>query len=1097
MRQKLKASILIPPIKVESYKGLFLALGKALFHGWKGQFDDAYIDVLDAGATIGLDNTEEKLAWKLVNRSGMQAVSDLVKDNRGIFESSDEETITKSIKKLRYDREITVDINFFEHPKECQFVKDMQEVLLEWFILVGIDNNIAKAVASKFPRFFVYSLRDEWVNGAGIYKKLLAPMETPVSGIAAMEDDWARYRACLEMLTEENIFGSAISLSQMYIPLCAYYEKHNDGGSSSRDKHYDGGSSRGDKRYDGGRSSEDKHHDGDSSSGDKRYDGDSLKRDTHDVCEEKSRGDEKKRIVVKLDDYMRKWLDKEEREDAIRLISGEPGSGKSSFAKMFVSSVADTHETLFVPLYLLDFRRDVKDVVGEFLTANRYFRENPIGNTDQLLIVFDGLDEIMMQGKACVEAARDFISQVQCLLSNHNNNNKLRLRVIITGRDLSIQEIESFFRKEGQILHILPYYIPEKKEDIHENVSQKGLTKSELVDDDNLLDEDKRQLWWRNYGELTGRGYGGLPADFSRPELDDITSRPLLNYLLALSHDRGFQFSDATNLNELYEDLLNSVYERGWQSSDRNISSHMNREDYEKVMEEIAVSVWQGAGRTTTVSAIKERCKRSNLMSSLQVFLSKAENDEKGIVSLLTAFYFRQSGERKGDKTFEFTHKSFHEFLAARRIVRQLVRTKKAISQHKEDQSGWTLEAALENWIHLCSNEPMDIYIFRFLSNEIRRQKREDVVGWQEMLCELISYMLRNGMPYEKMSSTTSFYHQTRQSRNSEEALLATLSACALYTEKVSDIKWPDVSSAGEWLSKLCGQRTVDFVFPYSCLNHIGLRGQVLKERDLLGANLSDANLSDADLIGANLRYADLSGADLSHADLSDANLNVADLRGTDLSGAYLSGANLGYADLRSANLSGAYLNGTDLNNSGLSGASLSSASLRGASLCGAGLPGTDLRDADLYEADLRKAKLNNADMSGAYLVGADLSRAKLFGTKLRFANLHRAVLQSTKLPYAVLSHADLSHTDMSDADLRGADLSYANLRQAHLSCADLGNTNLSGTDLRQADLRQADLQGAFPIKTAIGLSEAKLDGAILDEEQTRFLQSIQSENKV
>ncbi len=64
----------------------------------------------------------------------------------------------------------------------------------------------------------------------------------------------------------------------------------------------------------------------------------------------------------------------------------------------------------------------------------------------------------------------------------------------------------------------------------------------------------------------------------------------------------------------------------------------------------------------------------------------------------------------------------------------------------------------------------------------------------------------------------------------------------------------------------------------------------------------------DGNLVGANLRYADLRSADLRYADLRYANLYGADLYGANLRSADLYGANLRYADLRYADLSGANL---------------------------------------------------------------------------------------------------------------------------------------------------------------------------------------------
>ena len=71
---------------------------------------------------------------------------------------------------------------------------------------------------------------------------------------------------------------------------------------------------------------------------------------------------------------------------------------------------------------------------------------------------------------------------------------------------------------------------------------------------------------------------------------------------------------------------------------------------------------------------------------------------------------------------------------------------------------------------------------------------------------------------------------------------------------------------------------------------------RMVRDGNLVGANLSGANLRSADLsganlVGANLRSADLYGADLRYADMYGANLRYADLRYADLYGANLRSA--------------------------------------------------------------------------------------------------------------------------------------------------------------------------------------------------------------
>lgn len=1046
MQPKLKDNISFPPIKVKSYSEFFAALGKALFHGfkalshgYKGQFDEVLLDLMDVGATLGLEETNSRLAWSLANRSVMRAITELIENNQNSIPLSDEASFVEKIKNLNSERNIRFDSDFFNRPKECLFVKDIQEVLHEWLALVGVEYHKAKAIVNRFPTLFVYALHSVWLDNPEKYRRLLA--ESPVADSVATEEEWEKYKAYLEKETQEGVFGEFFSLSQIFVPLCAYYKMHHED-----------------------------------------------KSDSSKLVPDKNKNT--KKHVVDLDSCIHEWLDTDTRGDDIRIISGGPGSGKSSFAKMFAASISKTHNVLFIPLYLLDLRRDVEEVVGKFLVSNRFFSENPIGKSGQILIIFDGLDEISQQGKASLDAARDFVSQIQQLLRNYNHN-QLNIRVIITGRDLPVQAIETNFRREGQILHVLPYYVPEAKSRLR---FQMGFENETYIDENELLKTDKRELWWRKYGEVTGKGYEGLPHELQGEALEEITTQPLLNYLLALSYDRGkIKFSDETNLNELYDDLIDAVYERSWQAPHRPHRSveGIDKNDFEKILEEIAISTWQGTGRTATIKVIEERCRKNNLGHVLDKFQDLAKD---GVTNLLTAFYFQDAGIPGADPSFEFTHKSFGEFLAAKRIVRQLLTTKQALEQQEKYQAGWSYEDALEKWIYLCSNVAIDEYIFSFLCDEVRRRDQNDVKNWQEMLRKLISYMLINGMPFEKIPSL-SFLQQTRQSKNSEEALLAALSACSRHTKEISKIEWQENTSAGEWFSKLCGPPTESNVFSRSIINHLDLSKCMLYAKDLYGGNLSNANLGEANLSRANLSRADLSRADLSGANLDGANLEGANLdgailtktilRGANLSNANLGGVNLGGAILTDANLRGTNLIEADLTLAYLMKTNLSRANLMKATLIGAVLSDVNLRRADLRESIINGGNLTNADLRNANLGNEDRHRHTMKKVSLIGINLKEADLRGADLRGAVLTGADLRGADLRGADLRGADLKDANFSSANpgqpsanLMGADLRNAiligaKLVGADLRGAKLHEAQLMGA-------DLSGADLRNAIL-----------------
>jgi len=62
---------------------------------------------------------------------------------------------------------------------------------------------------------------------------------------------------------------------------------------------------------------------------------------SEDVAEEMARTDRgRRRVVISLQKEMEQWLEKADPQDATRVISGGPGSGKSAFARIFAAQIA-------------------------------------------------------------------------------------------------------------------------------------------------------------------------------------------------------------------------------------------------------------------------------------------------------------------------------------------------------------------------------------------------------------------------------------------------------------------------------------------------------------------------------------------------------------------------------------------------------------------------------------------------------------------------------------------------------------------------------------------------------------------------------------
>ena len=928
--------------KIEVDKNSFLvALGKGAVNLSTLQLDDFYENVVEAFGSLGLGTKPEEIAGLLIMQSMMRAMKNLVEEYEVSLTEKPEDW-KNFRKKLEYaiqKQDLVLNSDFFDNPEQLSLVTEIKTAFAEW-LQAFVENPVdAENISGNFSAYFVDALNEEWLKNTQQYIVIQENLDTPFTRANKKQQQWLRYRAWLQKQIKEPMFAESFSLDEVYVPLRAYYERKIN-----------------------------------------------FDPETHSSIH---RDQKSERVVGKLQESLEEWLQAKDKDDAIRLLTGGPGSGKSSFSKIFAAQQAAKGEVnlLFIPLHQFSHSDDLIKAIGEFAQTSCFLSHNPIERDNEdlrLLLIFDGLDELSMQGKIAENAAKDFVEAVRFLV-NQFNTHRTRLQVIISGREVVVQANRNQ-RKPEQLLYLLPYYL-----------SKAEIAGSAYVDDENLLVEDQRQLWWQNYGKAKRTSYGGLPTELDRDNLVDITAQPLLNYLIALSYERKkIEFTEDTNLNEIYGDLLERVHERGYEKHDYKPLEGIELDEFVGILEEISIACWHGNGRTTTIKEIETRCNISGLEQVLEKFQSSFEQNSKACITrLLAAFYFRESGGlRDKDKTFEFTHKSFGEYLTAKRIIEEVRELHEELETRKKKiRKRFDEMEALVRWAKLCGMSTMDEYLFEFILDEIEliyAKKPELVREWQLMLCRLIEVMLENGMPMEQLTPRPHFWEEKRQACNAEEALLVVLNACARNTQEISDINWNSTDAFGAWISRLQPQRTdKDNMLAFSCLGWLNLQECVLYFRDFYQANLEGAYLGWAILGWAILGKANLEGANLERANLEGANFKGANLEGAYLAGSDLAGANLWKANLEGANLEGAYLAWANLE-----GANLEGANLEGAYLAWANLEGANLEGANFERAILGKANLEGANLEGANLEGANLWKANLEGANLEGANFERAILE-------------------------------------------------------------------------------------------------------
>jgi uncharacterized protein YjbI with pentapeptide repeats len=963
------------PLKV-NFVDLFKGVGKlavdASFQNW----NNVGLDVVESSAALGLNGTIEEAAWLLIYRATAKALLDLASENLNMMtvqapSEYDLGELTELIDRSLENLELEISTDFFKLPKEIPLVKVIVEVFEKWLQQFGITEVQAQMIAGRFPAYFTFALNKEWRERAKDYTKIQDALNTPFSPAIERERGWMIYWAWLQKQVDKPMFAEAFGLNHVYVPLRSYYESEQ------------------------------------------KKDPDRVNVSIYE------------RTVVDLGEELERWLQSKDRNDPFRVITGSPGSGKSSFAKMFAARQAELNRhVLFVPLQSFNPMEDLIEALGKFVKEDGLLAANPLDSDfreTSLLVIFDGLDELAKQGKVAAAVAQQFVDEV-IRTTQRLNQQENRLQVIIIGRDLSVQEAESKFRNSKQILHLLPYILT------NEDRNERNVL---YIDGQNLLSVDQRQEWWLKYAKAKGKDYTGLPTELSTNNLKPITAQPLLNYLIALSYEgQRIDFSQEPNLNTIYDDLLDSVYDRRYeQSGIHKTIEAIDKERFIGVLEAIAIACWHGNGRTATVAEIEKQCDACGLKETLHQFQQGEQNAQSSVTRLLAAFYFRESNDLRGNEhTFEFTHKSFGEYLTARRLVLELQLLHEELTEKERNfRKGIDKQEALKRWASICGATVIDEYLFQFILNEVKLKKVDDVRNWQKMLCRLIECMLEGGMPMESLN-LGSFSEMNRQAINAELALLSVLSACGQATQELSNINWQNPRAFYTWISRLHGR--------YDGLNVIKVSWMNLRVCDLSFVNLSLISFFFVDLYGTNLAYSHLYSTDFLNSNLENVHLG----------GANISSANISDSKFVNAKLNGANING---------GTNIDSSDFTGAVLNGSNLSDISIEFSSFCEADLNDTNIYNTSIAASGFIKANLSGANISDTAISGSDFKEANLSSANISNTAISGSDFKEANLSSANISNTAIDGSNFNEADLSNTNISNTNIDYSDFKNACFEQ------------------------------------------
>ncbi len=764
----------------------------------------AATSAIEVGKSLGIEKDEQDILARLLAQALIRASSKIIEQSFSHPRRYDLLRAARvNLSSIEIDGQWTIE--GLKQIDTLGLPKKICDSLVKCLEQINLSESDAKNIVSRISGNLPEALHEEWISQPELYNSLRELAKSPFQSIITKNFEWDVYRSNLYSRVHQNVFDETFSLNDIFVETPAYFSSNEKNSNESLQNL------------------------------------DLIKSN--------------KKIVVKIIEELEGFV-----EDKIDLsfvaISGGPGTGKSSLSTVFAARLGrQGYKVLLLQLHLLDVGRSFGDAVRTYFSDTRFFRSHdPLQEGDvgsPLIIILDGLDELQMQGRAAQESVKDFVANAVRWLDRKNSGQKSIAKIIFTGRDLAVQAANPAFRGDGRVYHLLPYYVPEQERKKYENPS--------------ILGKDLRLKWWNNYARLTGRPEVGMPSALDAGELREVTSQPLLNYLVSLAYYRGKIDISQVSVNAIYADLLSAIHERVWSSRRHPSSDGLDFDSFVRLLEEVAVSVWHGAGRTATLSEVEEHCRESGIANLFPQFQSGLS---EGISNLLLAFYFRQSGLREdGQKTFEFTHKSFAEYLIGLAIVRLIKSTCDKVRRNKVDfDDGWNLDEAAFRWLKLSGPTLIDLDIVAFVRREIEGFELGFSNDAQDIFVELIQKWSRNTVRMDRIEGLE-FSKKNLRYRNSATAVLGVLNCLAQRNAKISRINWSDRTEAGDFLRKLAGQRHgpighVSFGF----LSFIDFTNCIFDMSDFYGANLRGSIFDGAALHYTNFATADLTGASFDEA---------------------------------------------------------------------------------------------------------------------------------------------------------------------------------------------------------------------------------------
>jgi hypothetical protein len=362
---------------------------------------------------------------------------------------------------------------------------------------------------------------------------------------------------------------------------------------------------------------------------------------------------------VDLTQWARDLLADEMKKGQVLFVQGGPGRGKSAFCRMFAEELRREHHPSWTPILIR--LRDVRVLEKDFEETLRKAVDQDFAKSDsgwltdrntRFVFLLDGFDELLMEGRSS-GGLEDFLDQVGKFQRSCADNREKHHRVIVTGRSMSLQQIERRMPS--------------------------NLERVEIAAMDKLIQVQWFEKWTKLVGTDKTQAFQAFLADKRCPERvrgsyweEGLAQEPLLLYLLGAMHRDGElkieQLEGQQGIQAkivIYERTLDWVLTKQRPEELNQDITEFQTEDLRRILSEAGLCVVQSGGECASLEVIEQRLASDDGVKKL---LDEARERLKDnpLRNALAAFYL-QAG-KNGVGSVEFIHKSFGEFLCADRI---------------------------------------------------------------------------------------------------------------------------------------------------------------------------------------------------------------------------------------------------------------------------------------------------------------------------------------------------------------------------------------------------------------------------------------------